>query len=276
MLKSRSSILDIYFREITRYNLLSLEEELELGKRISEGDKEAAKKLVNSNLKLVVKIAKKYTGRGLSLTDLIEEGNLGIMKAAERYNYKRGIKFTTYACWWINQSIMRAIYEQSRDIRLPIHKNDLLNRVRTAQKELAFKNYHQPTLTEISDYLKIPYKKLSDILKTEEVISLDAVRDENPDSYIFKDEKKYSDSSPLKIHIQTILRSSLDDRELDIIERRFGLNGKSKESLKEVAAHYHLTRERIRQIQRKAIGKLESKRTMKNLVLFFRDYYQRN
>jgi RNA polymerase primary sigma factor len=260
--------LDSYFEQIKNFETLPFEEQLRLAKRAEEGSEIAFQRLIKHNLKFVVRVAKKYQGRGLSLPDLIGEGNIGLIKAVKKYDYRKRVRFTTYASWWIKQAILRAIYNHSRNIRIPINKISLVNKVRDAERDLTSRNEYKPTLTEISEYLEIPYKELSEILVAENIISFDSGENNYPDSGLFKDRKTEDYSNPIKDDVQKILLS-LKPREKDILERRFGLNGYYVHTLNDVAKVYHLTRERIRQIQARAQKKLKNKTSARELSALY-------
>lgn len=253
-------VLKPYFNEIEKYPPLTKEEQIELGRRISNGDREALTQLINSNLRFVISVAKKYIGRGLQLGDLINEGNIGLIEAASKYNYKRGTNFNTFAVWHIKQKIIRAIYDKSRIIRISANKNLLLNKIKSAEKELTSKKSRIPSLDEIADYLKIPCENIRKVLLTNEVYSFDSV--------YLRDERENSEESAfynrLRQDVMNVLYS-LSEKERGVIQKRFGINGYRKMSLEEVSRDYHLTRERIRQIQKKAIIKLRRKRAVKIL-----------
>jgi len=258
----------IYLRQIGKIPLLSVEEELELAKRIQENHDEFAKDvLVNANLRLVVSIAKKYIGRGLSFLDLIQEGNVGLIKAAGRFDYKKGYKFSTYATWWIQQSITRAIADKARIIRLPIHMIDSIGKIRRATIDLTTELGHPPTKQEIAYRLGLPVSKLTSIIKSaQSTISMDtpATSDEDSskiadfiidNSTITPDGKVTHDS--LLEDIRRIL-NQLSQKERDVLILRYGLDSNGmKKTLDEIGSQYGVSRERIRQIENRAISKLK-------------------
>ncbi len=258
----------IYLRQIGKIPLLSTEEEIELAKRIQENRDEFAKDvLVNANLRLVVSIAKKYIGRGLSFLDLIQEGNVGLIKAAGRFDYKKGYKFSTYATWWIQQSITRAIADKARIIRLPIHMIDSIGKIRRATIDLTTELGHPPTKQEIAYRLGLPVSKLTSIIKSaQSTVSMDtpATADEDSskiadfivdNSTITPDGKVTHDN--LLEDIRQIL-NQLSQKERDVLILRYGLdNNGMKKTLDEIGSQYGVSRERIRQIENRAISKLK-------------------
>ncbi|MBQ8459562.1 sigma-70 family RNA polymerase sigma factor [bacterium] len=258
----------IYLRQIGKIPLLSTEEELELAKKIQEEHDEFSKDLlVNANLRLVVSIAKKYIGRGLSFLDLIQEGNVGLIKAAGRFDYKKGYKFSTYATWWIQQSITRAIADKARIIRLPIHMIDSIGKIRRATLDLTTELGHPPTKQEIAYRLGLPVSKLTSIIKSaQSTVSMDtpATSDEDSskiadfivdNSTITPDGKVTHDS--LLEDIRKIL-NQLSQKERDVLILRYGLdNNGVKKTLDEIGSQYGVSRERIRQIENRAISKLK-------------------
>ena len=261
-------IVKIYLRQIGKIPLLSSAEELDLAKKIQENHDEFAKDvLVNANLRLVVSIAKKYIGRGLSFLDLIQEGNVGLIKAAGRFDYKKGYKFSTYATWWIQQSITRAIADKARIIRLPIHMIDSIGKIRRATIDLTTELGHPPTKQEIAYRLGLPVSKLTSIIKSaQSTVSMDtpATSDEDSskiadfivdNSTITPDGKVTQDN--LLEDIRTIL-NQLSQKERDVLILRYGLdNNGVKKTLDEIGSQYGVSRERIRQIENRAISKLK-------------------
>lgn len=258
----------IYLRQIGKIPLLSSEEEVELAKRIQENKDEFAKDvLVNANLRLVVSIAKKYIGRGLSFLDLIQEGNVGLIKAAGRFDYKKGYKFSTYATWWIQQSITRAIADKARIIRLPIHMIDSIGKIRRATIDLTTELGHPPTKQEIAYRLGLPVAKLTSIIKSaQSTVSLDTPATSDDDSSKIADfivdnstitpDGKVSHDNLLE-DIRKIL-NQLSQKERDVLILRYGLdNNGVKKTLDEIGSQYGVSRERIRQIENRAISKLK-------------------
>ena len=258
----------IYLRQIGKIPLLSTEEELELAKKIQENDDNLAKKtLVNANLRLVVSIAKKYIGRGLSFLDLIQEGNVGLIKAAGRFDYRKGYKFSTYATWWIQQSITRAIADKARMIRLPIHMIDSISKIRKATLDLTSELGRTPTKQEIAYRMGVTVQKLTSIIKSaQSTISMDtpATNDEESskiadfivDNSTITPDSKVSQENLLE-DIRTIL-DKLSQKERDVLILRYGLdNDGTKKTLDEIGTQYNVSRERIRQIETRAISKLK-------------------
>lgn len=258
-----------YLKEIGRYPLLEHEEEVELAKKIEAGGsvgERARDDLANSNLRLVVNNAKRYINRGLSLQDLIQEGNIGLLKAVEKFDYRRGFKFSTYATWWIKQAITRAIADQARTIRVPVHMVESMNKVRKAQRELATILDHNPSEDEIAKHLKMPVEKVTEILKvSQDTVSLESpIGDEN-DSQLgdfledetFVSPEEQVSATMLHEALDNVL-STLNDREEQVIRLRFGFDDNRTRTLEEVGDIFGVTRERIRQIEVKALRKLST------------------
>ncbi len=264
----------LYLREIGKIPLLSGEEEIELANRIKEGDKEAKDKMINANMRLVVSIAKKYVGRGLDLLDLVQEGNTGLLRAVEKFDPDRGFKFSTYATWWIRQAITRAIADQSRTIRIPVHMFETINKMLRTQRRLTQELGREPTNEEIAKEMEMEVDKIDHIQKIrQEISSLDApVRDEEEDSKLgdfIEDEEsatpeEAATSQLLKEHVNTML-DILSPREQKILKMRFGLEDGRGRTLEEVGQEFGVTRERIRQIEAKALAKLRKNRESKSL-----------
>ena len=256
----------MYLKEIGTIPLLTPEEEIELAKRKSEGDEEAKKKLVEANLRLVVNIAKKYTNRGLSFLDLIQEGNLGLMKGVEKFDYERGFKLSTYATWWIRQSVTRALADQARTIRVPVHMVETINRMTKIQRNLTLKLGYEPSAKEIANEMGIPESKVLEIMQiSKEPTSLEAPKGEDGDGVVADTVKDESSISPeqsvenimLKEQINVLL-GDLKERERQVIILRFGLEDGRPRTLEEVGHEFNVTRERIRQIEAKALKKLRN------------------
>ena len=267
----------IYLQQIGKIPLLSAEEELEVAKKIYETQSEFARKvLINANLRLVVSIAKKYIGRGLSFLDLIQEGNMGLIKATEKFDYTKGYKFSTYATWWIQQSITRAIADQSRTIRLPVHMVETINRYSRTVRQLTQTLSREPTLEEIAEAMGISESKVVEIKKSAlDPISLETPIGEEEDSKMSDFIEDESAKSPMEIASQKLLHEqllavieTLTPREQQVIRERYGLiDGKSK-TLEEVGREFRVTRERIRQIEAKALRKLKHPNRSKKLLDF--------
>ncbi len=254
----------MYLREIGRIPLLTTEEEVKLAKRIEKGDIVAKKKLAEANLRLVVSIAKKYIGRGLSLLDLIQEGNAGLMRAVEKFDYKKGYKFSTYATWWIRQAITRAIADQARTIRIPVHMIETINKLIRVQRQLVQDLGREPTPEEIAQEMGLELDKVEHIMKiSQETVSLEAPVGEEEDSKLgdfIEDDKNLSPEENainqlLRGHVNEFL-SELSPREQKILKMRFGLEDGRTHTLEEVGQEFGVTRERIRQIEAKALQKL--------------------
>ena len=253
----------LYLREIGKVPLLSPEEEYELAIRLQEGDAQAREKFLEANLRLTVSIAKKYMGHGMQLLDLIQEGNLGLMKAVDRFDYRRGCRFCTYATWWIRQAITRAIADQSRTIRIPVHMVETLNRMNRARKELTEELGRKPEIDEIAGRLGEPESRVMEWMKiAQDPISLEMpVGEEN--SFFGDFIPDHTQSPPLEETSQQLMKeeiakvlSELDEREQKVLSMRFGLEDGKTHTLEEVGKEFHVTRERIRQIEAKALHKL--------------------
>ncbi len=263
----------MYLREIGRIPLLKAPEEVELAKKIEKGDSAASRKLAEANLRLVVSIAKKYIGRGLDLIDLIQEGNTGLLRAVEKFDYKKGYKFSTYATWWIRQAITRAIADQARTIRIPVHMVETINKLMRVQRRLVQDLGREPLPEEIAAEMEIDVSKVRHILKiSQETVSLEAPVGEEEDSRLgdfIEDEESLSPHEAatyqlLRGHIQDVLMY-LSPREHKILKMRFGLEDGRSHTLEEVGQEFGVTRERIRQIEAKALAKLRRHRESKKL-----------
>ena len=274
----------IYLQQIGKIPLLSHEEEVKIAKQIKENNSEIAKStLVNANLRLVVSIAKKYIGRGLSFLDLIQEGNIGLMKAAERFDYEKGYKFSTYATWWIQQSITRAIADKARVIRLPIHMIESLGKIRKATIDLTTELGRTPTKQEVAYKLGLSVSKLTSIIKSaQSTISIETPANQKEDStkiadYIV-DESTIAPAERVSQEnlfedIQKMLKQ-LSPKERDILILRYGLdNNGEKKTLDEIGSHYGVSRERIRQIENRAISKLKKLCKNANLTVDLKNYF---
>ena len=263
----------MYLKEIGRIPLLSFEEELELAKRVLENDEEAKQKLAESNLRLVVSIAKKYVGRGMLFLDLIQEGNMGLIKAVEKFDYKKGYKFSTYATWWIRQAITRAIADQARTIRIPVHMVETINKLIRTSRHLLQILGREPTPEEIAEEMEIPVEKVMEIQKiAQDPVSLETPIGEEDDShlgdFIPDDESPAPHDSAaytlLKEQLEEVM-STLTPREAKVLKLRFGLEDGKARTLEEVGREFQVTRERIRQIEAKALRKLRHPSRSKRL-----------
>ena len=254
----------MYLKEIGKVSLLSAEEEIELAKRMEEGDEEAKKRLAEANLRLVVSIAKRYVGRGLLFLDLIQEGNLGLIKAVEKFDYRKGYKFSTYATWWIRQAITRAIADQARTIRIPVHMVETINKLIRVSRQLLQELGREPSPEEIAEVLKMPEERVREILKiSQEPVSLETPIGEEEDSHLGDFIQDDNVPVPADAAAFTLLReqlnevlSTLTEREQKVLRLRFGLDDGRQRTLEEVGREFNVTRERIRQIEAKALRKL--------------------
>ncbi|MBI4040115.1 RNA polymerase sigma factor RpoD, partial [Candidatus Daviesbacteria bacterium] len=266
-----------YLREIGRVQLLTAAEEIELAKRAEKGEQKAKDRLISANLRLVVSIAKKYVGRGMSLLDLIEEGNIGLMRAVEKYDWRRGYKFSTYATWWIRQAITRSIADQARTIRIPVHMVETINRFNRTQRRMMQELGREPTPEEVAAELGIDPSKAREIIKvSQEPTSMATKVGDEEDSELgdfIEDTNLKPDEQAarelLKVHLDEVL-SGLSPREKRVIQLRFGLEDGKQRTLEEVGREFGVTRERIRQIEAKAIRKLRHPTRAKKL----RDYLE--
>ncbi len=262
-----------YLREIGKVNLLTAEDEIELAKKFEKGDKKSKDILTETNLRLVVSIAKKYIGRGLSLLDLIQEGNQGLIRAVEKYDWRRGFKFSTYATWWIRQAITRAIADQARTIRIPVHMVETINKLYRTSRRLMQELGREPTPEEIGEELELDADRVREIFKiAQDVTSLEAPVGEEGESQLgdfIPDEATLSpvdqaSKQLLKDHLDEVL-ATLSDREARVLKLRFGLEGTKQMTLEEVGKVFGVTRERIRQIEAKALRKLKHPSRRKKL-----------
>ena len=269
----------MYLKEIGKISLLSLEEEQELSKRVAEGDEKAKNILAESNLRLVVSIAKRYVGRGLLFLDLIQEGNIGLMKAVEKFDYGKGYKFSTYATWWIRQAITRALADQARTIRVPVHMVETINKLSRVQRQLTQELNREPTDEEIAKKLDIPVEKVREVYKiSQDPVSLETPIGEEEDSHLgdfLPDERTMG---PEEFTTQEMLKEELDgvlltltDREEKVLRLRFGLDDGQCRTLEEVGQIFGVTRERIRQIEAKALRKLRHPSRSRKLKDFMTD-----
>ena len=269
----------MYLKEIGRIPLLSTDEEAEISKRVALDDPEAKKILAEANLRLVVSIAKRYVGRGLLFLDLIQEGNIGLMKAVEKFDYDKGYKFSTYATWWIRQAITRALADQARTIRVPVHMVETINKMSRVQRQLTLELNREPSEEEIAKKMGVGVDKVREVLKiSQEPVSLETPIGEEDDSHLgdfLKDEsslspEEYTENEILKEEIKEVLMS-LQAREQEVLELRFGLLDGTCHTLEEVGKKFNVTRERIRQIEAKALRKLRHPSRAKKLKDFLEE-----
>ena len=263
----------VYLKEIGRVPLLTPEEEVDLAIRISDGDVAAKKRLSEANLRLVVSIAKRYLGRGMHFLDLIQEGNLGLIKAVEKFDHTKGFKFSTYATWWIRQAITRAIADQARTIRIPVHMVETINKVKKVSSQLLHQNGHEPSADEIADELGMPVDKVREIMRVaQEPVSLETPIGEEEDSHLGDFIPDDDAPAPADAASHTMLREQLVEvlktltpREEKVLRLRFGLEDGRSRTLEEVGKEFNVTRERIRQIEAKALRKLRHPSRSKKL-----------
>jgi RNA polymerase primary sigma factor len=265
----------IYLKEIGRVCLLSRENELEVSEAMAEGDMVARESLITANLRLVVSIAKKYTGRGIQFLDLIQEGNLGLMRAVDKFDHTKGYKFSTYATWWIRQGIMRAIADQARTIRIPVHLVETLNKIRRVSRQIMQETQRKPTEQELAKAANIPLSRVKEVMRISQTpVSLDMPLGEESGSladfvedthFLGFDHQILQDSLKITLHK---LMSELTEREAEILRLRFGFEDGAPKTLEEVGVLYNVTRERIRQIESKAIEKLRQPSKLEKLKEF--------
>ncbi len=255
----------MYLKEMGKYKLMTAEEEVACAKRIEQGDIRAKEELAEANLRLVVSIAKKYMGRGMLFLDLIQEGNIGLMKAVERFDYRLGYKFSTYATWWIKQAITRAIADQARTIRIPVHMVDTINRVIRTQRELLNDLGREPEPEEVAEKMGCSVERINEILKlAQEPVSLETPIGEEEDSHLGDFIQDEHIATPVQAATNTLLREklievmdTLTDREKKVLIMRYGLDDGTERTLEEVGKEFNVTRERIRQIEAKALWKIK-------------------
>ena len=266
----------MYLKEIGRISLLSPSEELELSVKVAEEDEEAKRTLAESNLRLVVSIAKRYVGRGLLFLDLIQEGNIGLMKAVEKFDYYKGYKFSTYATWWIRQAITRALADQARTIRVPVHMVETINKMARIQRQLTLELNREPSEAELASKMGITEEKVREVIKiSQDPVSMETPIGEEEDSHLgdfIPDERamtpeEYATNEILKEEIRSVLET-LQPREQQVLELRFGLTDGTSYTLEEVGKKFNVTRERIRQIEAKALRKLRHPSRAKKLKDF--------
>lgn len=266
----------VYLKEIGRVPLLTPEEEIEYAMRIADDDPVAKKRLAEANLRLVVSIAKRYVGRGMQFLDLIQEGNMGLIKAVDKFDYTKGFKFSTYATWWIRQAITRAIADQARTIRIPVHMVETINKVKKANSQLLHQNGKEPTPEEIADFLDMPAEKVREILRvSQEPVSLETPIGEEEDSHLGDFIPDDDALAPADAASMSLLKEQLDEvlktltpREAKVLSLRFGLKDGNPKTLEEVGKEFNVTRERIRQIEAKALRKLRHPSRSKKLKDF--------
>jgi len=266
----------MYLKEIGKVNLLTTEAEIELAMKMAQGDKEAKRKMAEANLRLVVSIAKRYVGRGMLFLDLIQEGNLGLIKAVEKFDYTKGYKFSTYATWWIRQAIIRAIADQARTIRIPVHMVETINKVMRISRQLLQELGHDPTPEEIAEDMGMPVEKVREILKiAQEPVSLETPIGEEEDSHLGDFIPDEDASEPAEAASFTLLKEQLSGvlgtltpREEKVLRLRFGIEDGRTRTLEEVGREFNVTRERIRQIEAKALRKLRHPSRSKKLKDF--------
>ena len=273
-----SASLDKYLQEIGKEELITVEEEVELAQRIKKGDQEALEKLTKANLRFVVSVAKQYQNQGLSLPDLINEGNLGLIKAVDKFDYTKGFKFSTYATWWIRQAITRAIADQARTIRIPVHMVETINKVKKTNSQLLHKNGRDPTAEEIAEVLDMPVDKVREIMRVaQEPVSLETPIGEEEDSHLGDFIPDDDAPAPADAASATLLKEelahvlkTLTPREERVLSMRFGLTDGHPHTHEEVFKEFNVSRERIRQIEAKALRKLRHPTRSKKL----RDYVE--
>ena len=266
----------MYLKEIGRVPLLTAQQEITLAKRMERGDVSAQKELAEANLRLVVSIAKRYVGRGMMFLDLIQEGNLGLIKAVEKFDYNKGYKFSTYATWWIRQAITRAIADQARTIRIPVHMVETINKLIRVQRQLLQEYGREPTAEEIAEKMDIPVDRVREIMKiAQEPVSLETPIGEEEDSHLGDFIEDHDAQAPADVASFTLLKEQLAEvlgtltqREKEVLKLRFGLDDGKARTLEEVGKNFHVTRERIRQIEAKALRKLRHPSRSKKLKDF--------
>ncbi|MFA5407357.1 MAG: RNA polymerase sigma factor RpoD [Bacilli bacterium] len=269
----------MYLKEIGKISLLSLSEELALSKRAADGDKEAKNILAEANLRLVVSIAKRYVGRNLSFLDLIQEGNIGLMKAVDKFDASKGFKFSTYATWWIRQAITRAIADQAKTIRVPVHMVETINKLKRIQRQITLELNREPTEDELADKMGVSVEKIREIFKiSQDPLSLETPIGEEEDSHLGDFIKDESNMSPEEYAINEVLKDDIElllhtltEREAEVLKLRFGLIDGTSRTLEEVGNIFNVTRERIRQIEAKALRKLRHPSRSRKLKEYLND-----
>ena len=269
----------MYLKEIGKISLLSFEEELELSKEVGEGSEHAKNLLAEANLRLVVSIAKRYVGRNLSFLDLIQEGNIGLMKAVDKFDPSKGFKFSTYATWWIRQAITRAIADQAKTIRVPVHMVETINKLKRIQRQMTLELDREPTEQELAEKMELPVEKIREIFKiSQDPLSLETPIGEEEDSHLGDFVTDESNMSPEEYAINEVLKDdislvlqTLTEREAEVLKLRFGLVDGTCRTLEEVGNIFNVTRERIRQIEAKALRKLRHPSRSKKLKEYLSD-----
>ena len=266
----------LHLKEIGRIPLLSAEEEIQLAEKINSGDQYARDRLIEANLRLVVSIAKHFVGRGMPFLDLIQEGYIGLIKAVEKFDHTKGYKFSTYATWWIRQSISRAIADQARTIRIPVHMVETITKVKKAQNQLLHRNGHEPTIEEIAKELNMTTDRVREIIRiAQDPVSLEAPVGEEEDSFLGDFIPDEDAPAPIDSAMQSVFKDELNKaldtlpaRERDVLKFRYGIGSDRSHTLEEVGREFKVTRERIRQIEAKALRKLRQQSRSKNLKIF--------
>lgn len=266
----------LHLKEIGRIPLLSAEEEIQLAEKINSGDQYARDRLIEANLRLVVSIAKHFVGRGMPFLDLIQEGYIGLIKAVEKFDHTKGYKFSTYATWWIRQSISRAIADQARTIRIPVHMVETITKVKKAQNQLLHRNGHEPTIEEIAKELNMTPERVREIIRiAQDPVSLEAPVGEEEDSFLGDFIPDEDAPAPIDTAMQSVFKDELNKaldtlpaRERDVLKFRYGIGSDRSHTLEEVGREFNVTRERIRQIEAKALRKLRQQSRSKNLKVF--------
>lgn len=266
----------LYLKDIGNIKLLSTEEEADLAQRMMNGDAEAKDRLIEANLRLVVSIAKRFLGRGMQFLDLIQEGNLGLLKAVEKFDYTKGFKFSTYATWWIRQAITRAIADQARTIRIPVHMVETISKVKKVSSKILHETGHEPTVEEIAEELEIPVERVTEIMRiAQDPVSLETPIGEEEDSHLGDFIPDDNATAPEDAATLMLLRKQLNevldtltDREAEVLRLRFGLKDGRARTLEEVGKEFNVTRERIRQIEAKALRKIHRPNRLNKLKDF--------
>ena len=266
----------LHLKEIGKIPLLSAEEEIQLAEKISAGDEYARDRLIEANLRLVVSIAKHFVGRGMPFLDLIQEGYIGLIKAVEKFDHTKGYKFSTYATWWIRQSISRAIADQARTIRIPVHMVETITKVKKAQNMLLHKNGHEPTVEEVAKELNMTPERVREVIRiAQDPVTLEAPVGEEEDSFLGDFIPDEDAPSPIDTAMQSVFKDELNkalntlpERERDVLKFRYGVGYDRSHTLEEVGKEFNVTRERIRQIEAKALRKLRQQSRSKNLKMF--------